>query len=130
MLLFLILRVPFTAGQVDPRKDTAAADYVERYLRAAPPGALLLTSGDADTFPLWYAHFGLHQRPDLRVVTPPLGQFAWYRETLVRTYPDLAVPDTGGGWEQRLPGLNPGRPVCRSRSDPPGSATVVFECKP
>jgi hypothetical protein len=129
-LLFLIFRIPITARQVDPRKDTTAADYVESYLRAAPQGALLLTSGDADTFPLWYAHFGLHERPDLRVVTEPLGQFAWYREILARTYPDLAVPETGGSWGQRLPELNPGRPVCRSRADPPGSSTVVFECKP
>lgn len=131
--VFLIGRVPFTVQEVDPRPHTQAARFVERYLQDAPEGALLLAQGDADAFPLWYAHFGLKQRPDVRVIVLPLTQFDWYRETLVHVYPDLVWPDLDDGhgsqWGESVPALNPERRVCRSESSQSLPPEVVYVCR-
>ena len=80
MAAFFLLRLPSIAEKVDPRAHTEAADYAEAYLRDAPASAFLLTTTDADTFPLWYEHYGLGSRPDVVVIVLPLTQFGWYRE--------------------------------------------------
>ena len=111
------VRLPAIVQEVDARHDRRALDYSAQVLRQAPPEALILTSQDYDSFPLWYAQFGLGQRPDLRLVVVPLGQFDWYRRGLGTTYPDLELPPRDVGdvwaWEAELLARNP-RPVCRT----------------
>lgn len=119
--------LPFNGAQVNPRRDGRAAAYQARILSQSPQGALILTQGDADTFPLWFAHFGLRQRPDLRVVVGPLVQFAWYRETLARVYPDLVLPGDNARGDQ-VPGLNPLRPLCRTSPDAALPEGVRIDC--
>jgi hypothetical protein len=132
LLLFLIVRIPFTRQIVDARKDNRAVIYAEDYLRSAPQNAILLTNGDEDTFPLWYYHFGLKQRPDIRIILLPLTQFVWYQETLRHTYPDLVLPPDFEGsstaWGDAIPKLNPERPVCESRPDVKASYGVAVSC--
>jgi hypothetical protein len=110
-------RLPAIIRQVDAGHDRRALEYTEHVLRQAPPDALVLTSGDHDSFPLSYAQFALGQRPDLRLVVVPLGQFDWYRRGLGYTYPDLDLPPPDVGdvwaWEAELLARNP-RPVCRT----------------
>jgi hypothetical protein len=53
-------------------------------LRSAPPRAVLLTAGDNDSYPLWYAQRALGERPDVTVVTIPLLAAPWYRAELAR----------------------------------------------
>ncbi len=77
---------------MDPRSQDQPARYAVQFLQEAPPNAIVATTTDKDTFPLWYYHFGLHERPDLRIVVLPLTQFVWYQQTLVHTYPDLEFP--------------------------------------
>jgi len=55
-------------------------------LGASPDRALLLVSGDNDTYPLWYAQRVLGIRPDVVVLTHPLIGAAWYREELHRRW--------------------------------------------
>jgi hypothetical protein len=117
---------------VDARKDNRAVNYAENYLRSAPPNAILLTNGDEDTFPLWYYHFGLKQRPDIRIILLPLTQFVWYQETLRHTYPDLVLPpdfeSSSTAWGDAISSLNPERPVCESRPDAKASYGVAVSC--
>jgi hypothetical protein len=98
-----------------------ATNFVENYLAIAPPNAILLANGDGDILPLWYYHFGLKKRPDLRVIAVPLTVFAWYQETISHNYPDLVLPPFQEGadnWDQEIVRLNPSRPVCVSKLIP------------
>jgi hypothetical protein len=118
--------------EMNPRAHPDAGAYAARALREAPPGAILLTTSDLDTFPLWYLHFGLRQRPDVRVIVLPLTQFPWYRDTIRHSYNDLILPadDLNNQWGQQLPGLNPLRPVCRTRVEFETPPTILFHCDP
>lgn len=94
---------PLNAARVDASGDRRAIDYAESLLAQAPAGALILAGDDRATFPLWYYHFGLGRRPDLRVVATPLLGFDWYRAGLRAAYPDLKLPATApAGWEAAL----------------------------
>jgi hypothetical protein len=136
MAVFLLLRLPLNAEKVDPRMHAEAADYAEAYLRDAPQGAFLLTTTDADTFPLWYEHYALGSRPDVVVIVLPLTQFAWYRETLAHTYLDVSWPplesSESDDWGEGAVKLNPGRPVCRSQVEQTGMQVipnVTYACQ-
>ena len=52
--------------------------------RSLPPGAVLVTWGDNDSYPLWYAQRALHYREDVTVVTAPLLGALWYQDELRR----------------------------------------------
>ena len=58
-------------------------------LREAEPNAVILTDGDARAFALWYAVYGLKERPDIATVNVNLYGFEWYRRTLAETHPNL-----------------------------------------
>ncbi len=122
------VRLPSVLRPIDPRGDRRAQEYVDRVVRSAPPGALVLTLKDHDSFPLWYAQFARGQRPDLRLVVVSLAQYDWYRRGLGYTYPDLDLPPAGAEdvwtWEAELLRRNP-RPVCRTEVVGEGEALQV-----
>jgi len=132
LLLFILIRIPFTRQSVDPRKDNRAVLFAEQTLSSAPRDAIFLTNGDEDTFPLWYYHFGLKQRPDLRIILLPLTQFAWYQDTIRHNYPDLRLPpdleSTSTAWGEAISTLNPQRPVCESTPDAKAAYGVAVSC--
>ncbi len=101
---------------VDASTDHRAAQYADAVMGQAPRGALVLTVSDEATFPLWYTHFGLGRRDDLRLANETLLDFEWYRANLRRTYPDLTVPDApSGSWGDTLAARNPQiGAVCRA----------------
>ena len=76
-MLFLI-RLPGVFTEVDPREVSGANAFAEACLEALPEDAILITQEDADTFPIWYHHFGLGERTDVMVITAKLLQFDWY----------------------------------------------------
>jgi hypothetical protein len=98
---------------VDASQDKRAESFGRRVMAAAPGGAVVVTQGDADTFALWYFHFALQQRPDLRVVVEPLLAFDWYRNSLQDTYPDLGADLAQAGWRAALSAR--GRVVCEAQ---------------
>ncbi len=62
-----------------------------RTLADAAPAAMILTSSDGPTFALWYAVYGLGQRPDVAPVNVNLVSFDWYRRALAERHPDFAA---------------------------------------
>jgi hypothetical protein len=130
----LILQLPSTMREGDPRSDRGILTYVQDLFVQAPPGAIILTSSDLDSFPLWYYHLGLKQRPDLHVIVSPLTVFGWYRATIHEIYPDLAIPPSdppdSTAWETLLTQANPGFPVCLTTASLPPASDVHFTCNP
>ncbi|PDW04216.1 protein O-mannosyl-transferase family [Candidatus Viridilinea mediisalina] len=112
VLLLLRLTSPWPAMRA-ARHDQAAAQFSATLLAQAPTGAIIFTREDRDSFPLWYAHYGQGQRPDLVLVVTPLLPYDWYRANLRRYYPDLVLPHgLGSGWDMALIAQNPTRPPC------------------
>ena len=135
ILIFSIgLRISGTRIRVDPRSQDQPAQYAEQLLQDVPLNAIVNTTTDGDTFPLWYYHFGLLKRPDLRIVVLPLTQFVWYQQTLVHTYPDLEFPtiyakDTSNiDWGQQISRLNPGRALCNTYLSAEAETGVAYQC--
>lgn len=130
----LLLRTPNIRAQVDPRGESQSADFAEKLLVEAPQDALIVTSAAEDTFPIWYYHFGLGKRPDLRIIVLSLTQFAWYQQGMVRTYPDLIYPGLNAvdpnnvDWGEQIPFLNPERAVCYSRVTSGPKSELKFDC--
>ena len=72
------LWVVMSGDQVSRRGDTALRDAAVTLLQAQPPRAVIETTLDEDTFPLWYAHVVLGERPDVTIrdvrgIAPVIG---------------------------------------------------------
>lgn len=116
----LIAPAPATAARVDARHDGRAMAFAETVLAAAPPGAIIVTAGDRDSFALWYAHYALGRRPDIAIAVDGLLEAPWYRANLRATYPWLHLPESlPEHWAIALADINPGTPVCLTRLDAP-----------
>ena len=66
------------AGQTD------TADFAKDLLNSVEPYGILVTVGDNDTFPLWYAQEVEHVRQDVVVANTSLLNTDWYTRQLVR----------------------------------------------
>jgi hypothetical protein len=124
ILVALILAVPIISAarfwrENDLSRDRRAQEFVSLALADAAPDALILTSSDGPTFALWYAVYGLGQRPDVAPTNVSLVSFEWYRRALAGRHPDLAAalsvfdPSRPAAWLEAVPG---GRPLYRAET--------------
>jgi hypothetical protein len=69
-----------------------AQDFAYDLLNSVPPYGILVTFGDNDTFPLWYAQEVEGIRPDVTIFCLALAQTEWYlrqmRDQPVRSFSD------------------------------------------
>ncbi|HTQ64326.1 MAG TPA: DUF2723 domain-containing protein [Puia sp.] len=66
----------------DRSHKTLARDLAKDYLESCPPNAILISSEDNDTYPLWYAQEVEGIRPDVRIVITTLLSSDWYMNQL------------------------------------------------
>ena len=66
----------------DRSEKTAARDFAENYLSSMKKKGILITFGDNDTFPLWYAQEVEGIRTDVRILNYTLSGMYWYVEQL------------------------------------------------
>ena len=62
----------------DRSNRRTAVEMARNYLESVGPQGLLITHGDNDTFPLWYAQEVEEVRPDVRIVNTSLLGTDWY----------------------------------------------------
>ena len=68
----------------DRSNRTTAVDMAYNHLAALGPNALIITHGDNDTFPLWYAQEVENIRTDVRIVNTSLLGTDWYIDQMKR----------------------------------------------
>ncbi|MFL9484361.1 DUF2723 domain-containing protein [Chitinophagaceae bacterium LWZ2-11] len=66
----------------DRSQKTLARDIAENYLNSCGKDAILFTSADNDTYPLWYAQEVENIRPDVRVIVTTLLGTDWMIDQL------------------------------------------------
>jgi hypothetical protein len=66
--------------------------YGAEILRAAPPGALLVTKGDLITSTIRYLQSVEGQRPDVRLVDQELLGLPWYAPLVRAAHPEVVLP--------------------------------------
>jgi len=98
-LVLLLALVPLAGNRLTaPRNgETLARDYAHDVLQSVDPYALVVTAGDNDTFPLWYAQEVDGVRKDVSVLVLSLANTGWYVRQLQRRAPPTfdagAAPD-------------------------------------
>jgi hypothetical protein len=78
-------------------QDFIARDFAINVLNSIPQNGSLITYGDNDTFPLWYMQMVENYRTDIAVINESLSYSEWYREQMLKQYPDLGTRDEGQG---------------------------------
>lgn len=68
-----------------------AYDFGRNMYATLPPGALLFTFGDTDTYTAWYLSLVERQRPDVITMNVSLLNTPWYVRQLRQRYPDLPL---------------------------------------
>lgn len=100
----------------------------EQILGPAPPGAILITSGDPDIFTLWYFHHVEGQRPDIILVDDKLFAFDWYRYHLGQQHTTLRALE-----EDNLTlfktANKPQRAICQTHFLPESNGSTIIDCQ-
>lgn len=113
--VLLIALIPLFANwQVaSRRRDTTTRDFARDLLNSVEPYAVIVTAGDNDTFPLWYAQQVEGIRKDVVIAVTSLMNTDWYSRQMVRApviaYDEASGPAIYRGKQWRKPTMPPVR---------------------
>jgi hypothetical protein len=84
--VLLVALVPFFGNRIAASRagEWLARDFAYDMLQSVDPYGILVTAGDNDTFPLWYAQEVEHIRQDVTVLNLSLANTDWYDRQLQR----------------------------------------------
>ncbi len=101
----------------DRSNRRTAVEMARNYLNSAGPDGILITHGDNDTFPLWYAQEVENVRPDVRIVNTSLLGTDWHIDQMKWAVNESAPLPLSVGPEQYLYGTNEYIPVYDTRNE-------------
>ncbi len=86
MPVLLLALIPLIGNRVTaPRShETLARDFAIDMLESVEPYGILITAGDNDTFPLWFAQEVLKVRPDITLANLSLMNTEWHLKQIMR----------------------------------------------
>src|SRR6266704_2092516 len=96
--VLLVALIPLAGNRLTASRagETMARDYARDVLQSVDPYALVVTAGDNDTFPLWYAQEVEGVRRDVSVLVLSLANTDWYLHQLQQrppaTFDSLGAP--------------------------------------
>jgi len=102
--LLLVALIPLIGNRLTASRsgDTVARDYARDVLASVDPYALIITTGDNDTFPLWHAQEVEGIRRDVSVMVLSLANTNWYLDQLQRRppapFPGVPAPPPTTRW--------------------------------
>jgi hypothetical protein len=84
--ILAVALIPFIANARDASRagDTFTRDWAVDLLNSVEPYGILITNGDNDTFPLWYAQDVEGVRRDVTVAVTSLLNTDWYVRQIIR----------------------------------------------
>jgi hypothetical protein len=93
--VLLIALIPLFGNRLTASRagETITRDFAFDLLQSVEPYGILVTAGDNDTFPLWYAQEVEAIRPDVTVLNLSLANTDWYLRQLQRRPLADFVPD-------------------------------------
>ena len=93
----LLALVLWRAPALSLRNDQEAREFLAATIAVIEPDSIVVSSGDARTFALWYGAWATGEleraAPGVVLVNEALYQFSWYRRLLAGLYPDVAGVD-------------------------------------
>ena len=102
-----------------------AREFARNYLESCEKNAILITFGDNDTFPLWYAQEVEGIRTDIRVLNYTLSGMHWYIEQLYnKVYESEKLPFT---LDKKFYGMDLDVSLVTPSTDPNREITSVLE---
>ena len=146
--VLLIALIPLFANRISASRagETFPRDAAVDLLNSVEPYGILVTAGDNDTFPLWYAQEVEHVREDVTIVNLSLGNTDWHLKQLQRralpTFDSAAAPRIyqGRSWpkptaplmsftDAQLTGLRPAYLLDQPTNVPLGPYSITLDPK-
>ena len=109
----------------DRSNRRTAVEMASNYLNSVGENGILVTHGDNDTFPLWYAQEAEDVRPDVRICNTSLLGTDWHIDQMKWAVNESAPLPLSVGQEQYLYGTNEYVPVYDTRNEVTSIADVM-----
>lgn len=109
----------------DRSNRRTAVEMATNYLNSVGENGILVTHGDNDTFPLWYAQEVENVRPDVRICNTSLLGTDWHIDQMKWAVNESAPLPLSVGQDQYLYGTNEYVPVYDTRNEVTSIADVM-----
>jgi len=115
LLLLPVFVLGANLRNLDLSNDREAYEYAATVFAQVPADAVIIAGTDAHVFSLRYLVYVEAAAPEAVVVAEGLYEYEWYKDTLLRHHPQLAIPSsTGDAYDQLFAFIDaslPRRPV-------------------
>ena len=111
--ILLLALIPVFGNRVTASRanETLARDFARDMLESVEPYGILVTAGDNDTFPLWYAQEVEGIRPDVTIANLSLMNTRWHLQQLRRRETPTFDPSNAAPIWKDWTGPKPAEPV-------------------